>query len=250
MSTAAAGVQVNEGRVEVLGIPVDSLSMDESLLKIEALIAAREPSLVVTADASGLVIANEDSEFGELIRHAALVTADSSGVAWALRRKGRRVEQVSGVELLDRICALSADKGYRLYFLGAAPGIAEEAAERLRLKHPGVNIVGTRNGFFPAESDAVVASEIGELSPDVIFVAMGMPRQEKFIWNNRQLHRAPIGIGVGGSFDVFSGRTKRAPKIIQQIKLEWLWRLILNPKKISKVKYLPIFVWRVLKDRA
>lgn len=235
-------------RVPVLGIPVDCLGMDQAVARIEHLIDRREPSLVFTADASGLVIAQDDAEFRAILEGAALVTPDSSGVVWALKRAGHADQpRVSGVDLVDRLCARSADLGYRIYLLGAAPGVAELAAERLRLRHPGCNIVGARHGYFPADSDEIVAQEVAEAKPDVLFVAMGMPRQEKFIAKTQAIIRAPVAMGVGGSLDVFSGKTKRAPKFIQKLKLEWLWRLILNPSKVAKVKTLPRFVRLVLK---
>jgi N-acetylglucosaminyldiphosphoundecaprenol N-acetyl-beta-D-mannosaminyltransferase len=158
-------------------------------------------------------------------------------------------ERVSGVDIVDRVCALSADTGDSIFFLGAAPGVAELAAEKMRLKYPGCNIVGTRNGYFPAESDRVVAAEIADLDPDFLFVAMGIPRQEKFILDTMPIIKARVSIGVGGTFDVFSGKVKRAPVIIQKLKLEWLWRTLQNPSKLSKTKLLPRFVLLVLKQK-
>ncbi len=224
--------------------------MSEAIKRLEAFVEEGSPHMVVTADASGLAQAQADGEHLEIIRNAALVTPDSVGVMWAAKRKGQPIiERVSGVEIVERVCALSADKGYRIYFLGAAPGTAELAAEKLRLKYPGCNIVGVRHGYFPAESDALVAGEVAEAKPDFLFVAMGIPRQEKFIVSTMDIIKAPVAIGVGGSFDVFSGRTKRAPVAFQKLKIEWLWRLLSNPKKIAKVKNLPRFVLLVLKDK-
>lgn len=238
-------------RTTILGIPVDRLTMDQCLDLLEGFVRDRRPTLIVTADASGIVQAQNDPELRDLYLSAELVTPDSVGVLWAAKRKGEPIQsRVSGVDLLDRICALSADKGYRIYFLGAAPGVAELAAEKLRLKHPGCNIVGARHGYFPAESDEVVAQEVAATKPDFLFVAMGIPRQEKFIRATQSIIQAPVSMGVGGSFDVFSGKTKRAPKLFQRLRLEWLWRLMLNPKKISKVKYLPIFVVKILRSKA
>jgi len=225
--------------------------MEGTVKVLAGFLESAEPKLVVTADAIALVHAAKDERYQRMFAAAQLVTPDSSGVVWALRRKGARVKgRVSGVDILARFCELSADRGTRLYFLGAAPGVAEEAAERLRLKYPGCNIVGTRHGYFPPESDAVVAAEIAEAKPEVLFIAMGMPRQELFFLENAEQLGAKIGIGVGGSFDVFSGRIRRAPKGFQRLSLEWLWRLVQDPKKIAKVKYLPKFVWMVLtRDR-
>lgn len=223
--------------------------MTETLAEIERFVKEGGPHLVVTADAAGIVQSSEDPELRAIYAQADLVTPDSVGVLWAAKRQGEALpERVSGVDLVDRICDLSARKGYRLFFLGAAPGVAELAAEKLRLKHPGCNIVGTRNGFFPADSDTLVAQEVAESKPDFLFVAMGIPRQEKFIMATRDIIGASVSMGVGGSFDVFSGKAKRAPKLLQKIKLEWLWRLMLNPKKIAKARNLPRFVRMVLKE--
>lgn len=235
--------------VEILGAKVDCVTMDEALARIESFIAAKTPHIVVTADSSGLVAAQSDQVFREILRTADLVTPDSAGVLWAAKRKRANISaRVSGVDILARLCALSADKGYRLFFLGAAPGVAEMAAEKLRLLYPGCNIVGTKHGYFPADSDEVVAREVAESKLDVLFVAMGIPRQEKFIAATKKIIQAPVAIGVGGSLDVFSGRAKRAPKLIQKLNLEWLWRVMLNPRKFSKVKSLPVFAWRVMRE--
>ena len=236
-------------RVEILGMPVDRLGMNETLRVLESFVAEKRPHLVVTADASGIVQAQDDPEFQELFKSADLITPDSIGVIWAAKRKGMPItERVSGVDLVDRICGLSADKGYRIFFLGAAPGVAELAAEKMRLKHPGCNIVGARHGFFPADSDAIIAQEVAETQPDFLFVAMGIPRQEKFIKATEGIINASVSMGVGGSFDVFSGKVRRAPKFFQALLLEWLWRLLQNPKKIAKVKNLPKFVWLILRS--
>ena len=246
---ALATPTMNRETVEILGAKVDCVTMEEAISRIEAFIESKTPHIVVTADSSGLVIAQSDPEFRKILLTADLVTPDSAGVLWAAKRKQAKITgRVSGVDIVARICALSADKGYRIFLLGAAPGVAEVAAEKLRLLHPGCNIVGTRHGYFPPESDEVVALEVTQEKVDVLFVAMGIPRQEKFIASTMEIIRAPVAIGVGGSLDVFSGRTKRAPKIIQKLCLEWLWRVILNPRKFSKVKTLPVFAWRVLRE--
>lgn len=235
-------------RISILGVPIDVLTMDQAIARIEEFIATGQPHSVITADSSGIVEAHKDPEFFSIFQSADLITADSVGVLWAARRKGTPLpERVSGVDIFERICKRSAEKGYKLFLLGSEPGIADMAAERCRLLFPGCNIVGSRHGFFPPDSDEVVAQEIAASHPDVLFVAMGMPRQEKFIRKTRQIVGASVAIGVGGTLDVYSGRTKRAPKWIQKIKMEWFYRLMQNPKKIAKVKNLPIFIKMVLR---
>lgn len=235
---------------KVLGVPISLLDMAGTVKLLESYVAEGGPHMLVTADASGFAIASEDEELRRIYLQADVLTPDSQGVVWALRKAGCQATcRVSGVDLVGEICALSANKGYRIFLLGASPGVAEMAAEKLRLKHPGCNIVGTRHGFFPSEDDVLVAQEVAPFQPDFLFVAMGIPRQEKFIAKTRDVIGAKVAIGVGGSFDVFSGKAKRAPVIVQKLKMEWLWRLLLNPSKFSKVKMLPKFVKLVMRDR-
>ena len=235
---------------DLLGVPVSTMGMRETVAYIEGLIASGQPSMVVTADSYGLVLAREDTELGEIYRGAAVVTADSSGVVWALGRRGPAVERVSGVDLVGELCAMSAEHGYRMFLLGAAPGVADQAAEKLRLKYPGCNIVGTRDGFFPFEDSDVVAEEVAKSRPDVLLVAMGIPRQEKFLAKTLATTGAKVAMGVGGSLDVYSGRVKRAPRWVQRVKLEWFWRLVQNPRKFQKVARLPRFVLLVLRGKS
>ncbi len=237
-------------RISVLGVPIDVLTMDQTIARIEEFIRSKEPHTVITADSSGIVEAHNDPEFFKIFQSADLVTPDSVGVLWAARKKGTPLpERVSGIDIFERLCRRSAEKGYKLFLLGSEPGIADMAAERCRLLFPGCNIVGSRHGYFPPDSDEVVAQEVAESHPDVLFVAMGMPRQEKFIRKTQGIIGASVAIGVGGTLDVYSGRAKRAPRWIQKIRMEWFYRLLQNPKKIAKVKNLPVFIRMVLRSR-
>ena len=238
-----------ERRIEVLGVPIDCITLDQTMGTIETMIHSGRPHLIVTADSSGIVQAQSDRELMDLYRRSDLNTPDSTGVVWAMNRQGaNQNERVSGVEIADRICRMSAEKNWSIFLLGSSPGVADEAAANLRKKYPGVKIVGTRHGFFKPEEDMRVAEEVAKLNPDILLVAMGIPRQEKFILRTMPVIKARVAIGVGGTLDVFSGRAKRAPKLIQKISMEWLWRLILNPSKIAKAKLLPKFVWLNLRD--
>ncbi|RYG36224.1 glycosyltransferase [bacterium] len=237
-------------QIRILGVPVDVVTMSDAMAKLETFVASGKPHFVITADASSIVQAQTDPDLKALYDRADLVTPDSAGVLWASPRFGHKLtERVSGVDMVDHVCALSAEKGYRVYFLGAAPGIAELAAERMRLRYPGCHIVGARHGYFPAESDTVIAEEVAKENPDFLFVAMGIPRQEKFILATQKIIGARVAMGVGGSLDVFSGTVKRAPKLMQKMRLEWAWRFMLNPKKIGKVMLLPKFIGLVLRSK-
>lgn len=232
-----------------MGVPISCASMDETVQAVDAMVRSGESHLVITANPSGFVIGETDPEYREIYRRAELLTADGAGVVWALGRGGARAERVSGVDLMDRLCALSADKGYRVFLLGAGPGVAEEAAARLLAKHPGLTVVGARDGYFPAEEEERVARSISEAGTDILFVAMGMPRQEKFAWNWRPVHRAKVALGVGGSLDVLSGRKRRAPRWVQALRVEWLWRTLLEPKRWKKLLELPQFMGLVLRSK-
>lgn len=236
--------------VPIHGLHVHRIDMADTLETIDGFIRQGDPHHVITLDASMCVIARQDAELRQIAGNAELVTPDGAGILWACRRLGSPlIERVSGVEIVERLCALSAEKGYRLFFFGAAPGVAADAAERMRERYPACQIVGTRDGFFTSGEEAEVAASIKQARPDVLFVALGIPKQEKWIARHRADLGIPVLIGVGGSFDVHSGRVKRAPKWIQRLNLEWLYRLAKNPRKISKVMTLPKFVWMTIRSK-
>jgi N-acetylglucosaminyldiphosphoundecaprenol N-acetyl-beta-D-mannosaminyltransferase len=229
--------------VEILGLPVHNVDMTGALSAIREFVKQGSPHHIVTADASMLVMAQEDTELREVIKGADLVTPDSIGVLWAAgRKKQSLIERVSGVEIAERVCAESAVQDYRVFFLGAAPGVADAAAAKMREKYPGACIVGTRDGFFGPEQDRSVVEEIAAARANILFVAMGIPKQEKWIQRYRKQLGCAVLVGVGGTFDVLSGQVRRAPRMMQVLRLEWLWRVLSNPKKISKVMLLPRFV--------
>lgn len=232
--------------VTILGLPVHDVDMDGALAAIRRFANTGGPHQVVTADASMLVLAQDDADLNGIIARADLVTPDSVGVLWAAGRMKRPLrERVSGVEIAERLCAQSAEFGYRLFFLGAAPGVAAAAAERMRAKYPGVCIAGVRDGYFtPAQTPAVI-DDICASGANVVLVAMGIPKQEKWIQAHRETLGASVLIGVGGTLDVLSGQVRRAPRLFRSLRLEWLWRVLSNPSKISKVMLLPRFVMLV-----
>lgn len=234
--------------IHLLGMRVDRVTMDGALALVEQFIASRTPHHIVTADASMVVTYTEDPTFAAIVDKADLVTPDGAGILWATRRMGTPVSsKVSGVDLAARCCEQSATKKWRIFFFGAAPGVAEEAAARMRARFPGCEIVGTRDGFFKPDDEAQVVEQIRAARPDILLVALGIPKQEKFIDRNKAALGVPVCIGVGGTLDVFSGTVKRAPVWMQNMGLEWLHRLAANPKKISKVALLPRFALMTLR---
>jgi N-acetylglucosaminyldiphosphoundecaprenol N-acetyl-beta-D-mannosaminyltransferase len=237
-------------RVRIVGLPIDPVSMESALGHLETYIAEKTPRHVVTADASMAVIARRDPDLRAIVERADLVTPDGFGILWAARLLRLPIaHKVSGVDLVGELCRLSSKKGYRLFFLGAGRGVADQAAENLRARYPGAQIVGTNDGFFLPEANAEVVARIAAARPDVVLVAFGIPRQEKWITKHKEEIGASVYIGIGGSFDVYSGLVKRAPVWMQNHGLEWLYRLCANPKKIKKVMTLPRFALLALRQR-
>lgn len=206
------------------------------------------PRQVITANPLILMAAEAHAGLAAALRAADLVVADAVGVVWAARRGGRSIPRVPGIELMDRLCAAAAVDGARVGLLGAVPGVAEEAAGALQRRHPGLNVVFVQDGFFSqAEEDAVLA-RARAARPDYLFVALDTPRQDDWIHRRLDALGARVVMGVGGSFNVFAGRLRRAPPWMQKLGLEWLYRLWQEPRRWRRMAALPRFVLRVLKN--
>jgi len=239
---------VSVNRSEVLGLPVDSVSLEEALARVDAHLRDRQPMRVVTINAEMAMQAHEDAELAAIIRGAGLVIPDGSGVVWALRKQGRKVAKLAGVDFVRHVARHCAAGGHRLFLLGAAPGVAEAAAEALKRESPDLILAGVRDGFWKPEEEAAVLESIRETRPDVLLVALGVPRQEKWIARHQEALGIPVAMGVGGSFDVFAERVQRAPAWMQRLHLEWLFRLYQEPWRWRRMAgTLPRFAWLVLR---
>lgn len=235
-----------QGRVTLLDIPVDPLTMAEALTRVEAFITAGGPHHIFTADASGIARAQEDRELFSIIGQADLVTADGAGVLLASRIAGARLpERVSGCDLVMTLCALAAARGYAVYFFGAAEGVAHDAAAILQERFPGLRVAGVRNGYYAPEDEARIARDIAVARPEILFVALGVPKQERFIRGYFEELGVPVMLGVGGSLDVIAGRLQRAPRWMQRTGLEWLYRLLQEPQRLPRMLLLPQFILQV-----
>ena len=234
--------------VNLLGMRVDRVTMETVLQLVEGYINSRKPHHIVTADASMVVTATQDPEFARIVAASDLVTPDGAGILWATRRMGTPVPaKVSGVDLSAKLIALSGEKNWNVFLFGAAPGVAKAAAQQMRERYPNANIVGVRDGYFKPEDEPQIIETIRAAKTDILLVALGIPKQEKFIFRNKTAMGVPVCIGVGGTLDVFSGTVKRAPVWIQNIGLEWLYRTASDPKRrIGKLVLLPKFARMVL----
>lgn len=239
------------GRVKVLGIPVDAVTMEEAVGRVFEFVKEGRPHMIVTPDASALVRATQDEELRRIIEGADLVVPDGMGVVFAGRLlELPLVERIPGVELAERICELAAGEGLKIFLLGAEPGVAEEAARRLKERFPGLQIVGTHHGYFSSGEEPKVVEKVKVAKPDILFVAMGIPKQEKWMRHHLAELGVPVCIGVGGTLDVFAGRVKRAPVWVQRLGLEWLYRTLLQPRKrIKRLFALPRLLGMIFASR-
>jgi len=227
--------------VDFSGIKVDNLSLSEAVSSTEKFMKTSGPHLVVTPNPEMIVAAQNDNELKEIINSASLRIPDGISMVVVSRILGRPLkERVTGIDLMLKIIETCSKNGKKIFLFGGEPGVAEEAAGNLLAEYPGINIVGTHHGYF--ENDGEVIRQIKDARPDILFVGIGAGRQEK--WLNKHLKelKVSIGMAIGGSLDVISGRKKRAPRWIQKLYIEWLYRLFTEPNRWKRQLALPKFL--------
>ena len=234
----------------LMGVPIHDVTMEGTVAHIARWIENGGTHQIATINPEFLMKARADILFRATLQRVALCIPDGIGVLWAARWRGQQLrERVAGSDLVPRLSAEAARRGWRIFYLGAAPGVAERAADILAQRSPGLEIAGCYAGSpAPDEEDAIVA-RVRASQADILFVAYGAPQQD--LWLDRNLARtgAAVGIGVGGSFDFIAGVACRAPRWIQQLGLEWLYRLLREPWRWRRQLALPHFVWLVLTGR-
>lgn len=229
---------------ELLGVRIHRVTMPEAMDRVAQFIREGTPHLVVTTDAGGVIRAQDDPEMRRIINRADLVTADGAGVVLAARLLNLGIDtRVAGCDMVAKMCGVAAAMGRSVYLLGAASGVAEKAAEKLQEQVPGLRIAGVHDGYFTADQEAQIIADICRARPAVLFVALGAPRQEKWIVQHMQELGVPVCIGIGGSLDVISGLKKRAPAWMQRCGLEWLYRAAKEPTRIRRLSALPRIVF-------
>jgi N-acetylglucosaminyldiphosphoundecaprenol N-acetyl-beta-D-mannosaminyltransferase len=233
-------------QVRVLGVRVDCFDMRGALDRIEQLVGAGGAHLVATLNPEFVMRARRDPEFARVLESADLCLADGTGVVWAARRQGCDLSgPVTGVDLIPPLAALCAKRGFRLFLLGAAPGVAAELAARLRAQHPEL-AVAAHTGSPDPSADEETVTLVRDHRAQVLLVAFGAPRQE--LWIDRLKNRLGIavGIGVGGAFDYLTGRVPRAPRWMRRTGFEWLYRLAYQPWRVRRMAVLPVYAIKVL----
>lgn len=230
--------------VELAGIVVDNVTLDGAVARVENFIESNQPHLVVTPNPEMIVAAQTDAELRTVINGADLRVADGISMVVVSRLLGHPLkERVSGIDLMNRLLEQGADYNYKVFLLGGAPGVAEEAAVKIKQKYPGLVIVGTHDGYFTQGDESALIEQVRAAGPDLLFVGLGAGRQEK--WLNRHLAGlgAKVGLTIGGSLDVLSGRKKRAPRWTQLLYIEWLYRLVTEPQRWKRQLALPKFLY-------
>ncbi len=222
--------------VDVLGVPLHPVSRAGSVAAIVAAVAAYDgvPFTHVAINANKLLACADDPGLADSVRDADLCTADGVGAILMARRLGHAVpERVTGIDLMDDLVAEAALRGWPVFLLGAEPGVAQAAADRLVALHPGLIVAGVEHGFFPAGSEPEVADRIAASGARLLFVALPTPRKERFVDVFAKRSGVAFAMGVGGAFDVLAGRLARAPGPVQRVGLEWAWRWAQEPRRLA-----------------
>ena len=239
----------NGPRVDILGVGFDRVTLPDAVVRIDGRLDAGLRTFVITANPEFVMLCRDHPEVAAIAAGADLVVPDGTGAVVASRLLGDPLPgRAPGRLLVDRIAALAAERGLSLFLLGAAAGIADRAAELLRARHPALRIAGTYAGS--AEDDADVVPRVAAAAPDILLVAFGMPRQER--WIARNLASVPsvrVAIGVGGSLDYLAGAAVPPPALVHAVGLEWLWRLIRDPRRWRRQRVLPLFALLVFLRR-
>lgn len=235
--------------IHILGLPVHPLGYEHWLDLVAAFVAEGRPRQICTANPEFLMTARRLPPFRRVLQEADLVLADGVGLLWAARRQGRPLPaRVTGSDGIYHLARRAAAEGWRLYFLGAAPGVAERAAARLGRRYPGLLVAGAYAGS-PAEADyPAIAARVRAARPHILLVAYGAPAQDLWIHAHKEDLGVPVSMGVGGAFDHVAGVQRRAPAWLIRLNLEWLWRLLSQPWRWRRQLDLPRFVWAVWRE--
>jgi N-acetylglucosaminyldiphosphoundecaprenol N-acetyl-beta-D-mannosaminyltransferase len=235
--------------IKILGVPFIKTTRQQFVQALEKHVENEEKAFVVTANPEIVMKVQEDEEFKHMIDRATYITADGIGVVKAASLLGERLpERVTGYETMMDLLSLSNKKDLSIYLLGAQEETIKKTVHNINKDFPNVKIAGYHHGFFDWNSEEI-PNEIKKTEPDFIFVALGVPRQEKWISENMYKFRKGVFMGIGGSFDVIAGTVQRAPQIWQKANLEWAYRILKQPERLGRAMSLPKFALRVIKER-
>lgn len=222
-------------RIKFLNTYVDALTMEETLRKIEISIKNKSCTQHVVINAGKINLMQNDKELTRIINECPIINADGQSIVWASKFLGKPLpERVAGIDIFVELVKLCAEKGYKPYFFGAKEEVIKDVVNKFQLQYPNLNIAGYRNGYFKDEESEKIAEEINKSGADILFVAFSSPKKEYWIKDYMKIMKVPFAMGVGGSFDVIAGKTKRAPIWMQKSGLEWFYRFIQEPRRMFK----------------
>ncbi len=235
-AAGAAGATVGARAVRLFDCDVHALTMADTLAEVDRLVARGTPSQHCVVNAAKAVAMADDERLREIVASCDLVNADGQAVVWASRLLGVPLpERVAGIDLFEALLARAARKGWAVYFLGARQHVVDAVVERARREHPALRIAGRHHGYLHAQHDTdEVVAQVRAAAPDILFVGMPSPKKEYWLAENLERLGVPFCMGVGGSFDVYAGKTRRAPKWMQDAGLEWLYRFAQEPRRMWK----------------
>lgn len=242
----------NHKKVDILGVGFDYFTMKQATDRVVRLLESdeRDNKVITTANPEIVMAALKDESFFKMVNQSHIVTADGIGIIYGSRVLKRKLpERVGGFDLMQNTFARIKDKPINVFFLGAGPGVAKQAQEAMILKHPGLSIVGVRDGYFKETDVPDIIREINDLKVDLLMVGLGAPKQELFMFDNKKSLKVKVMVGVGGSLDGMSGVVKRAPDIFIKLNLEWFYRLIKQPSRWKRMLQLPLFMVETIKVR-
>ena len=230
----------------VMGVGFAKVTLREAVDEAVSKIKKRQTFWIITANPETIMLKRKDNHLESALSKADMVVADGIGIVWAAKILGEYLPgRIPGIDLARLLLQQAGREGWRVYFLGGKPGVAKEAAKKMKEIIPGLSIAGVRHGYFTEQEEEEIIGEIIETNTDLLLVGMGMPRQEKWILNNIDQLSGKTVLGIGGSLDVFSGKVKRAPELFQRLNLEWLYRICSQPARLSRAVLLPLFVLEV-----
>ena len=224
----------DHGRANVLGCEIDRLDLDQAVAVCETAIETRGQAQHMAVNVAKLMAIRTDQRLRDSVTQCELITADGQPLVWASRLlRDPLPERVAGIDLMNSLLARAATRKYRVYMLGARAEILERAVDRLREQYPDLAIVGHQDGYYEGSEEPAIAAKIAADRPDMLFVAMSSPRKEYFLARYRDQMAVPFVMGVGGSIDVVAGLRSRAPVMLQRLGLEWLFRLVQEPRRLA-----------------
>ena len=236
--------------VSIHGLQISNVTMEQTLDTLLLNCSEKRPLAVFTPNAEIVMQAVREPELANMLNRADLLLPDGAGVVLGARLLGTPVkEKVSGIDVARGLLKRGQKRKLRFFLFGGKPGVAEQAAIHLLTDYPGISIAGFRDGYFDSAESAAIVEEINSVSPDILFVCLGAPKQERWIMENRDSLRCGVAIGLGGSLDVFAGTGKLAPEWMRRAGLEWLFRLVREPHRWRRMLDLPRFVLLTLFTR-